>query len=62
MSSTISRDHPDFMKIYMKEWYIRNKDKHLQYCAQKISCTCGKSIRYSSLQRHLRSAYHKKRV
>lgn len=47
---------------YLREWYKNNKDKHLEYCREKIACECGKSIARNSMSNHRKSKKHMKFV
>lgn len=49
-------------KQYCKEWYQKNKDKHLQYCKERVMCECGKLITRTNLPRHKLNNSHKKRI
>ncbi len=53
---------PSMTKEYQKKWYEKNKEKHLNYCKEKIDCECGKEISRNSATVHKKSEYHKKRL
>lgn len=44
---------------YAKEWYINNREKHREYCAGKITCACGATIRRSSITVHHKTKKHR---
>ena len=53
---------PDMGKEYRNQWYQKNKEKHLNYCKERIICECGKEISRNSSSKHKTSEHHKKRM
>ena len=49
-------------KEYMKNYYLKNKTKHLEYMAEKIKCDCGKSVGRCYLAKHKRTEIHCKKM
>lgn len=45
-------------KKYYKDWYEKNKDKHLEYCREKIKCDCGLMVRRSNMTSHKKTQKH----
>jgi hypothetical protein len=45
-------------KEYNKNWYEKNKEKHIAYCLEKVVCTCGRKISRSAMSYHKRSKIH----
>jgi len=47
-------------KDYHKEYYEKNKETILDKQSQKITCECGKTIRFGGKAEHEQSLFHKK--
>jgi hypothetical protein len=46
-------------KDYYKEWYAKNKDKHLDYISEKILCeVCNKEITRGNMSVHKKTKNH----
>jgi len=47
---------------YCRNWYQKNRDKHIQYVCEFITCECGKVVQRSNMARHLRTPIHKRLI
>ena len=45
-----------------KEYYERNREKHLLKMCQKVMCECGKSVQRNKLKGHQQTKLHNKRL
>jgi hypothetical protein len=46
-------------KEYCAEWYVKNKQAHLEYVGEKIKCTCGKPISRGNMAKHIKTSAHR---
>ena len=47
---------------YQKEYYLKNKEKHLAYMAQKCECVfCGRTVNKTNMTKHINSKLCEKR-
>jgi hypothetical protein len=50
-------------KEYLKNWYLENKEKHLETVKEKIMCeVCNKMVIKCHFNRHVRTNIHKKNM
>ena len=52
----------DNKKKYSKEWYEKNKKRHLEYMSEQINCKCGSVITRGHYNKHLKTEIHKKKL
>lgn len=43
---------------YNKNWYLKNKEKHLAYVLAKVECDCGRVIARCHIAKHARTPLH----
>ena len=47
---------------YQKEYYLKNKEKHLAYMSQKCECVfCGRTVNKTNMTKHINSKLCEKR-
>jgi rubrerythrin len=46
------------MTEYNKQWYAKNRDKHLAYCKEKIECECGRKVGRCTMNKHRKTNIH----
>lgn len=49
-------------KEYYRQWYEKNREKHMNYCKQKIQCECGHIGIRTGIYVHRKSKKHMKWV
>jgi len=52
----------EYNKLYCREWYKNNKQRHIQYVCEYLTCECGKVVQRSNMARHLRTPIHKRLI
>ncbi len=53
---------PEKKKEYNKQYYIKNKKRHLDKLTEKLPCECGKYVQRVNMHRHKESLKHKIKV
>ena len=46
------------MEKYRKEWYQKNRVKMLEHMTRMIPCECGLNIKYSNINKHMKTMKH----
>jgi len=52
----------EYNKLYCRNWYLKNKERHIRYVCEYITCSCGKVVQRSNMSRHLRTPIHKRLI
>lgn len=61
-SKQYQRERKDMVKDRNDAYYMKHRDRLLQSRAEKVDCTCGKTITKGSIASHLKTKYHLKRT
>jgi len=61
-SKQYQRERKDLVKDRNDAYYMKHRDRLLQSRAEKVDCTCGKTITKGSIASHLKTKYHLKRT
>jgi len=61
-SKQYQSERKDLVKDRNDAYYVKHRDRLLQSRAEKMNCTCGKTITKGSIASHLKTKYHLKRT
>lgn len=59
LPQTSKWDDKEFRSNYMKDYCSKYYQERKDLLSKKVTCSCGKEVSLSSLQRHMQSTLHK---